>query len=268
MTTLQRIIKYCAMAFAIFLMVSIFSGIVGALGAIASLTGRDVTGPMQTYSISSNVENLDMEIGAASMKIVTGDRFQVESNHKYLTVAEKNGILKISEEKVAINTSGDSVTVVLTIPEGFVFDSASITTGAGKLEMDALTADNLSMELGAGKTDIGFLKAQKRSSISTGAGKLTIRDCELNNLDMELGVGKQELTGRLTGKCDIEFGIGNADLTLLGSAEDYRIRLEKGLGNATLDGCAMENDCIYGSGENRIEIEGGIGSIDIRFRDK
>lgn len=268
MTTLQRIIKYCAMAFAIFLTVSIFSGIVGAMGAIAYSTSKDVTGPMQTYSVSSQVENLDMEIGAASMKIVTGDRFQVESNHKYLTVEEKNGTLKISEEKVAINTSGDSVSVVLTIPEGFVFDSASITTGAGKLELDALTADNLAMELGAGKTDIGFLQAQKRSSISTGAGKLTIRDCQLHNLDMELGVGKQELTGTLTGKCDIEFGIGNADLTLLGSAEDYRIRLENGLGNATLDGQTMEDNCIYGNGENRIEIEGGIGSIDIRFRDK
>lgn len=265
MTTLQRMIKYCAMAFAIFLTVSIFSGIFGALGMLTS-AGRDVTGPMQTYPVSSHVENLDMEISAASMQIVTGDRFQVESNHKYLTVAETNGTLKITEKKVAFGVSNEGVSVILTVPEGFIFDEASIAAGAGKVDIASLCANTLKMELGAGKTDIGYLMAQRRSSISTGAGKLTIRDCQLHNLDMELGVGKQELTGRLTGKCDIEYGIGNADITLLGSQEDYRIQMEKGLGSATLDGRAMSDDRIYGDGENRIEIEGGIGSMDIRFQ--
>lgn len=268
MTTLQQIIKYCAMAFAIFLTVSIFSGIFGALGSIVYSTKKNVTDPMQIYSVSSHIENLDMEIGAASLQIVTGDRFQVESNHKYLTVAEANGTLKITEKKVAIGVSDEGVSVILTVPEGFVFDEASIAAGAGKVDIASLCANTLKMELGAGKTDIGYLQAQRRSSISTGAGKLTIRDCQLHNLDMELGVGKQELTGKLTGKCEIEYGIGNADITLLGSPEDYRIQTEKGLGSATLDGRAMLDEHIYGDGENRIEIEGGIGSMDIRFQDR
>lgn len=268
MTTLQKIIKYCAMAFAIFLTVSIFSGIFGALGMLVGFTRTDVTGPIQTYPVSGSVQDLDLEIGAASLKIVTGDRFQVESNHKYLTVKEKDGTLKVTEEKTAIGTSEDGVSVVVTIPEGFVFERAAITTGAGKVYIASLCADTVKMELGAGKTDIDDLQARSRSKISTGAGKLTIRDCELHNLDMELGVGKQTLTGRLTGKCDIEYGIGNAELTLLGSRDDYQIHLEKGLGSATLDGRAMSNDSVYGGGENRIEIEGGIGSMDIRFQDR
>ena len=43
MTTAQKIIKYCAIAFAVFLIVSIIGGIVGAVAA-GTLVGRDGDG--------------------------------------------------------------------------------------------------------------------------------------------------------------------------------------------------------------------------------
>ncbi|MDD7024010.1 MAG: hypothetical protein PUI37_04005, partial [Oscillospiraceae bacterium] len=54
-------------------------------------------------------------------------------------------------------------------------------------------------------------------------------------------------------------------LTLLGSREDYQIEMDKGIGEARLEGESMRDDSVYGAGRNRIEIDGGIGEISIDF---
>ena len=56
-------------------------------------------------------------------------------------------------------------------------------------------------------------------------------------------------------------------LSLLGGEDDYFIKLDKGLGDATIDGQSMSDDSIFGTGDNRINIDGGIGSIDIDFKE-
>lgn len=267
MTGFQKVIKYCAIAFALFLIISIISGIVGAVGALVYWTkgDADAVGSMHSYEVSNQVQNLDLEISAAELKIVSGDHFQVDSNHNYLSVKEENGTLRISEKKVFTGVSGKGVQVVVTVPEGFVFDEASIETGAGKVSINTLSADELTMELGAGQTTIETLNILTRGSLSTGAGEVIIRGGEMRNLTLDHGVGKLRLQGRLEGVCDVDFGIGEAELKLLGSAEDYKITLDKGLGTATLNGTPMVDDSVYGTGPNRINLEGGIGSIRVRF---
>ena len=47
--------------------------------------------------------------------------------------------------------------------------------------------------------------------------------------------------------------------------DDYCIILDKGLGNATINGKNMSDDTTYGTGENKLDIDGGVGSIQIDF---
>lgn len=265
MTTMQRMIKYCAMAFAVFLSISILSGILGALGMLFGVFGGDAAGERKSYKVSGEIESLDVEISAAELKIVTGDCFSVESNHKYLTVMEEKGVLIVSEKRSNFGVSSGDVAVVMTIPEKYVFEGALISAGAGKVSIDTLSAKELTLELGAGATEIGTLEVKNHSSVSSGTGKLTIRDGELHDLSMEMGVGKLEFTGRMTGNCDVDFGIGGAELTLLGSRDEYQIELDKGIGEVTLNGKDMSDGGVYGTGENRIDIDGGVGSIRIQL---
>ena len=265
MTPFQRTVKYLAVAFAIFLIISIISGILGAIGMVFGLAGGSSAGEMRTIPVSQNIHRLDLEISASTLRIVPGDRFCLESNLKDLNVREDNGTLKISEDRVDLVHSPENLSLTLTVPEGFVFEEADLDTGAGKVEISALSAHKLSLELGAGATEIDGLRADKHAEISTGAGKLTIRNGDLNNLSMDLGVGKVEFTGKLTGSSDVEFGVGESEITLLGSRDDYEIRLDKGLGSATLDGEDMHDGGVYGTGANRVDVEGGVGSIRIRF---
>ena len=83
MTTAQKIIKYCAIAFAVFLIVSIIGGIVGAVTSVPALVS-DGRGEMETYAVTETVKNLEIDLSGARLEIKTGDRFSVESDHKYL----------------------------------------------------------------------------------------------------------------------------------------------------------------------------------------
>ena len=48
--------------------------------------------------------------------------------------------------------------------------------------------------------------------------------------------------------------------------KNYTVDVSKGIGNVTLDGQKLEMDILYGTGENYLYIDGGIGEIKIRFK--
>ena len=230
--------------------------------------GRDAAGEMKTYAVSDEVESLSMELGAVEIEIVSGEKFSVASNHKYLSVEEDNHTLRITEEKKIFGVSPKGINVVLTIPEDFVFKDADVAAGAGKVHIDTLSTNTLTLDMGAGKADIDDLNVMTRARISGGTGKVKIKNSRINDLNLDIGVGKTAMTGTLTGTCKVNCGVGKAELTLVGNKEDYQIKVDKGVGNATLDGKSIRDDSVYGDGQNRIDIDGGIGSVDIEFEEE
>ena len=158
------------------------------------------------------------------------------------------GAVPMSEWTV-YRIAGD--TLMLNIPDGFVFDDATIETGAGKVEIDALSADILRLPLGAGEADIKNLTANSRADIEGGAGELNINGGLLRNHALNTGAGELPLKSRIEGKSRLDYGIGETELILLGSREDYQIGLDKGIGEAKLAGKNMRDDSVYGAGRKR-----------------
>lgn len=266
MNSVQKVIKYLALAFAIFLSVSIIGGIITGLTGISYiLSGRnsEAVGEMQVYPIEGELSSLSLSLSGAKLKIKTADKFSVESNHNYISVKSENGQLCINETKKLFSVYPKGATVILNIPEGFVFDEATVDTGAGKVEIDSLSADVLKLSLGAGEAEIKNLTANSRADIDGGAAKLNIDGGRLCNLKLDMGVGELTLKSRIEGQSRLDYGIGETKLTLLGNREDYKIEIDKGIGEARVAGESMRDDSVYGTGENRIQIDGGIGSINI-----
>lgn len=271
MTTLQKIIKYLALAFALFLIVSILGGILGAVGLLGSFFSEDevldedaVLQNTTTYSVNGEIHDLDIRINAAEVLIKEGTSFSVESNLKHLKVEEKGGLLTIEETKKFTGTYNGAVLTVY-VPAGTVFDEVDLVTGAGKLTVDALRSKTLSFELGAGDVCIDSLVAMEDADIEGGAGRITISSGALKDLDLDMGVGQLNLTSALTGDCQLDLGVGESNLTLVGSKEDYKLDLEKGIGNITVDGKNVSYYGSSGNGANQVEINGGIGAIHIGF---
>lgn len=264
MTTMQKVIKYLALAFAVFLAVSIIGGILSAVGLFSGLFDNDaVTDEMKTYDISGPVVSLDIDVSAADFTVEKADSFRVVSNLKNLQVTQENGTLIIEETTKFATYTGAVLT--LYIPEGTVFDTLDITTGACRLTADALSAKTVHLVLGAGEVNIGTLTAETKAEIAGGAGKLTISGGSLKNLDLEMGVGQLNLTASLPGSSELELGVGESNLTLIGSETDYAFDIEKGIGSITVGGKTVTDFGSFGSGANRVEIHGGIGAIHLGF---
>ncbi len=266
MTPFQKAVKYIAIALAVALIAAILGGILSVVGVIGLLgESNAVTEKITAYPVSENVTQLNLQISAADLTVEVGERFSVESNLKDLTVSEKNGVLTVREKDTFFKNYNGAV-LKLTIPENTVFSSAKVETGAGRVRIDTLSAEVLQLELGAGEVTIGQLNATRSAELEGGAGKITVRGGTLRDLQLEMGIGQMNLTSALLGSSELDLGVGETNLNLIGTRDDYTVLVEKGIGSATVDGVQMENESRLGTGENRVEITGGVGSINVNFQ--
>ena len=221
-------------------------------------------GAPKNYPVSGEVRALRMDINAADVKIEQAADFHVESNLKQLTVSVQNGVLTV-RQKNRVGVSYTDGMLTLYVPEGTVFESVSINTGAGRLMAEELRAERLDLSLGAGAVEIGYLETTKETDIEGGAGAIVISDGSITDLELEMGVGGLDLTAALLGDSDLSLGVGESKLTLLGKEADYSVEIEKGLGDIKVDGKPVSSYRSNGGG-NHIDIEGGVGEIDLNFR--
>jgi len=137
---------------------------------------------------------------------------------------------------------------------------------SGELNISNVQTKDLDLEVGAGNVIISNLLVENKADIDGGAGKVVIKDSNLSDLDLDVGVGEfQILNSKLLDNSDIDAGIGKLEISLKGDLEDYRIIPTRGLGSFTIEDNEIENDRIYGNGDNKIKIDAGIGKIDIDF---
>ena len=221
----------------------------------------------KTYEITSEIHSLDVQISAADFKIVSADEYSVESNLKYLSVSEKDGVLKIVDEAKS-NSNYSNAILTLYVPNGMVFDDVDIETGAAKMTVDALSASSVELKLGAGDVRFESLNASAEVDIKGGAGQITIASGTLNDLSLEMGMGELNLTAAVLGESDLKFGVGESNVTLIGSKDDYKVDIEKGLGSITVDGKTVTDYGSSGNGQNLIEIEGGVGAVNLKYQDE
>ena len=197
MTDLQKVVKYIAIAFAALLAVGIIAGCIGLFGVLGAIVFGDkngstvITGELEgVYTATSDVKVLEIDIAAANLIIKQGERFYVESNLKNLKITDGNGKLALKEKsKFKINLGKDDLPeAILTvyIPQGALLDEADITTGAGKVRIESLSAENLELELGAGDLTASNLTVTRGADIQGGAGRVTLTDCSIHNLDTDI----------------------------------------------------------------------------------
>lgn len=268
----QKIIKYCAIAFAIFLIFNILSAIMYGIVSISNVFSKDnynnntsLTEELRELNIENNIEKLDINVKSVNIIVKEGSKFKVETNNKYINVKETNNKLSITEANHKWLDMKDDTKLTIYIPTDYTFNDVSFENGAGKIEVNMMNTKKLDLDLGAGKVDIQKLNVSTEADIDGGAGEVIIKNSRINNLDLDMGVGKITLNSSLTGNNQIDAGVGELNINLVGTSEDYKIKLNKGIGNATLNDENMKNDTYYGTGNNLIDIDGGVGSIKINY---
>lgn len=269
MTSGQKIIKYIAIAIAIFLIINIigiiltiFAGLGIFFNVKEAITNTEnFEEVIDNYPIEE-ITNLDIEINYSKLEIKNGDTFKIECNNEKIYTEKKGNKIEIKEKNNWFNKQETS-NIIIYIPENKIFERTEIEAGAGEINIDKLQTNNLTFSIGAGKVQINELEVFEKAEIEGGAGKADIISGELHNLDLEMGLGELNLTTKLIGNNVIEQGIGKLSINLTDNIENYKIRTSKGLGSITIDGNEVQDGNTYGNGENNIRIEGGMGAIEI-----
>lgn len=276
MTTVQKIIKYIALGFAVFLIVTIISAILSGGYALLSAFGliksnnNQLTEDLKVISSEvKEVATLKIELACTNLEIKTGNSFKVETNNPKITFEEQNGSVKIEEKNSNwFSKNNVSSNLIIYVPEDMMdIDETKIEAGAGKINIEKLNTQSLYLELGAGDVHIENVMITQETKIDGGVGKTELKSCEINNLKADLGMGQFVFSGKLTGKSEIDSGVGAINIELMDNKKNYTVDVSKGLGNVTLDGQKLEMDKVYGTGENYLDIDGGVGEIKIDFKE-
>ena len=276
MTTAQKVIKYIALGFAAFLIVTIISAILSGGYALLRAFGlihvdkNIVTEELKVISSEvKEISTLKIDLSCTNLDVKIGDNFKVETNNSKITFTNDNGSVKIKEENRNWLNNNKESNLIINIPEDIIaIDETKIETGAGKINIENLNTQSLYLELGAGDVYIKNLTVTKEAKIDGGLGRTELKSCEINNLKANLGMGDFVFNGKLTGKNEIDSGVGAIDIDLMDNKGNYKINVSKGLGNVTLDGQKLEMDRVYGTGENYLDVDGGIGEIKIEFKEE
>ncbi len=276
MTTAQKIIKYCAVAFAIFLIITIISAVLsagyGLLNAIGIINFKENSLLENMVTISDDAEeflSLNLDIKSSNLQIKTGDKFEVKTNNSNIKYSNENGSIKIKEDKLTNWLFGkiDIGELIIYIPENMKqIDEVKINIGAGTVFIEQLNTKNLYLDLGAGNVAIDKLTVSEESKINGGAGNININSGEIANVDLDLGVGNTKIKSSVTGNSKIDTGVGELNLYLTLESSEYKIEVDKGIGKITFNDDKILDNTIIGNGENYIKINGGIGNINIETK--
>lgn len=168
---------------------------------------------------TESIKELRIKIGASHVEIKNGDRFQIQAtniNKDCFNVDKENGILEIREERANfLRNKNSNATIILTIPENYFFQKASIEIGAGKVDGAELLCENCNIKVGAGQVMLKQLKAKE--------------------LSVNCGVGETVLKGVVDEKANIRCGMGNVTLQLTGEEKEYNYHVKVGIGDITIN---------------------------------
>lgn len=204
------------------------------------------------------------------------DKISVQLNdgdlNKYDCFAE-DGILQVKygvENHAVYSKKGPEL--ILALPEGIVLEEMDLDIGASELDFEtsSIICDTLTMNVGAGDVDAGYIEVRKQMEIVIGAGEVDIEGGSFQDIKLDCGVGSISLNGTLSGNLNAHCGMGEIDMKLAGTETDYNYDLSCGMGELTVNDTSYSN--IGGSrkvqnegADQTITLDCGMGSVELEI---
>lgn len=265
MNSFQRVVKIGAVCLGVFIIIVIINCMLMVASVITGV-GFNRGSRKDFNEVYTNIEKIDVDVSSLKLFIREGDELKVDATdvRNSFKVKQNNKTLKISEEGSWFFDFGNNGgSIVITVPRN-VIDELKVDAGAGTIEIDSVDLRVLDLDQGAGSLTIKNSIILK-TDLDGGTGEIIVDNSELNDLDLDSGVGSVKIDGKILGKSEIDCGVGEVILNLDGDENDYYITVDKGLGSISLNGVDYSSNATLGNGNNRIKVEGGVGSIDINL---
>ena len=260
MSELQKLIKTFAITLAVLIIISILMLILSFLLQINHRDDNVADSLNLTTEVYNNINNLEIDLKNYNLTIKKADKFKIDYD-KTANLKFQNKHNKLIIKQVGFFNK-KKLEVSLYIPDNF--NVIEIDQELGSININDISIQSLEVDIASGDLKINNVNILK-TNIDGAKGEININSSVLNNFELDSGVGQVNITAALLGNSQIDSGIGDVNLTLVGSDEEYKVDCEKGTGKITINGINQKGNAIYGNGFNYIEIDGGMGNIDIQF---
>ena len=206
------------------------------------------------YQLKYQPTKLDIELKYDELILEEGDSFCVrvyDDNGKNVTVKESSDTLKVRSTKKLSKTRK----VCISYPKDVKLQELEIEMGAGTVYLNRdIDTEKLSVEMGAGEFDSKNPVTAEEADLEIGTGSMTFADLSAK---------------KISGEC----GLGELDLTMTGTQEDYNYDLECGVGNLDVgsdsySGLGREKNISNTDADRKLDLECGMGNVSVNFSGK
>lgn len=222
---------------------------------------KDTEDSYNNLDIISNIKNYDIKLDSAKLIIEEGNKFTISTNNKYISLTEEESKIKIKEKDHF--SFKNSSTLKITIPKNYSFNNLNIVSDGGIVNISNLNVNELSLQLKAGSLVLNDVIVNDKLTIIGGAGTIDVTNGNVNNLNLNVGVGNCNISAILKGNSVIEAGVGQLNIDLLDSIDNYKIKLTKGIGDITINDTKITDNNTAFNGNKNISLVGCIGPISI-----
>ena len=146
-----------------------------------------------------------------------------------------------------------SRSVLIRYPKGTKFENTSIEIAAGTVEMqDDFATDDMDIDVAAGEF-------RNKGRINA------------NDVDISVGTGNVELYNLKATDLEADCGVGNMSLEMAGAENEYSYEISCGagcvkIGDNTYEGLGHEQNIDNSGASGNMELDCGIGNIDVSFK--
>ena len=259
---IKRLFKLIILALIIFVIYGLYTGKYNVFKKFFS-TGALLKENKVIYDGNDNISKLSVTLSYTNLIIKDAENFKIETNNKNVKLENKNGVIKINEEKINVSFETKDSNLIIYLPSDKEFSEIEFTTGAGKIEAENLITKKLNLKQGAGKIDFKRLTVLDETKVLGGAGSLDIEYGNIYNLNLTMGAGKTNISALFKGSNKITTGVGEFNINLFNSLNDYKVKINKGLGNIKVNGEEINSNYENGKGLVSLTIEGGVGNINL-----
>lgn len=279
MTGFQKFIKYAAIAFGIYLSITIVLILLGIargfVGASKNDEFKDIVRDREKYQTEDitrtyeNIKNLEVNVEETELIIRNGDTFKIEGTNipNKMEIEQEGNQLSISDEELPSGFSDENMVMTIYIPEDTKLDTIDLEINYVSADIQKLNTANLKLDIYNNYCEIDEIIADNME-FKNEEGNIDIYDAEIGRVLFDSESGVEDVSLDITGNAEINLEYSYTDMNLIGKQEDYQISTRNKFGNIYIDNEIITSNAeTWGSGNTKINLDNVNANIFITFRE-
>ena len=279
MTGFQKFIKYAAIAFGIYLSITIVLALLGiARGLVRASKNdefKDIVTDREEYKTEDitrtyeNIRNLEVNVEETELIIRNGDTFRIEGTNipDRMEIEQEGNQLSISDEELPSSFFDGNMVMTIYIPEDTKLDTIDLEINYVPADIQKLNATNLKLDIYNNYCEIDEIIADNME-FKNEEGNIDIYNAEIGRLLFDSESGVEDVSLDITENAEINLEYSYTDMNLIGKQEDYQISTKNQAGNIYIDGETITSNAeTWGSGSTKINLDNVNADIFINFRE-